>query len=349
MANSKRGLILHIFQTLMLTIVQSSYGSEQAFVKQIKEKIETARAEKVALLKWKQEKQDQLAALSNQKFEGSGEYQNIQLLFEAANQKIRAIDEIIDEKERSLFFTYRSTFNEPRLIITINHKDHIRAVAWSPDGSKIATGSCDNTAQVWGIANNKQIAAIQHKDWVNTVAWSPDGSKIATASSDHTAQVWDITNKRLIATIQHEDGVNAVAWSPDGSKIATASNDNSAQVWDISTNKLVVTIQHQGSVYTVAWSPDGTKSATGSIDGTAQVWDISTNKLVFTIQHKKAVNAVAWTPDGSRIATGSWDGTAQIRDIANNKLVNINEPHPEASFGVSRAISLPSINLIALF
>ena len=112
---------------------------EQAFVQQIKEKIETARAAKADLLKWKQEKIDQLAELRNQKLEGSREYQHIQLLSETVNQKIRAIDETTNERERFQFII-DSILKEPRHITTIRHKGAVRVVAWSPDGFKIATG-----------------------------------------------------------------------------------------------------------------------------------------------------------------------------------------------------------------
>ena len=155
---------------------------EQAFLQQIKEKIDTAKAEKADLLKWKQEKIDQLAALRNQRLEGSREYQHIQLLSEAANQKIRAIDETTNERERLLSLIDRYRFKKPRLINTIHHEGSLKAVAWSPDGSKLATASADHTAQVWDITNNKLITTIQHKDTVWSVVWSPDGTKIATGS-----------------------------------------------------------------------------------------------------------------------------------------------------------------------
>ena len=266
MVNSKRAVILLISQTLMLTIVQYSCGMEQAFVQQIKEKIETSQAEKAALLKWKQEKIDQLTALRIQRLEGSREYQHIALLSEMADQKTRTLDETTREREQFLFFLEKHGFKEPRLIATIQHKGFVHAVAWSPDGSKIATTSYDRTAQVWDIINNKLITTIEHQGSVRTVAWSPDGSKIATGSLDSTAKIWDIINNNLITTIRHKGCVHAVAWSPDGSKIATASSDNTAQVWDIANEKLITTIRHKGFVYAVAWSPDGSKLATCSSD-----------------------------------------------------------------------------------
>ena len=80
--------------------------------------------------------------------------------------------------------------NQAKSIATINHKNTVYAVAWSPDGTKIATASHDDTAQVWDLNQAKSIATINHKERVRAVAWSPDGTKIATASHDNTAQIW---------------------------------------------------------------------------------------------------------------------------------------------------------------
>ena len=243
----------------------------------------------------------------------------IQFLSETGNEEIRAIDETTEERERVLFFIDRYRFKEPRLIATIQHKNGVRAVTWSPDGSKVATASNDYTVQIWDVHNYKLIGCIKHDGYVNSVAWSPDGSKLATGSNDNTAQVWDLPNNKLISIIRHNGFVIAVVWSSDGSKLATASSDQTAQVWDIAKDYHITTIRHKDWVKAVAWSSDGSKLATASADCTAQIWDIANNKLISTIQHQILIYAVAWSPDGSKLATGSGDYTAQVWDIVNNK------------------------------
>src|SRR5205807_1266419 len=72
------------------------------------------------------------------------------------------------------------------------HPDRVNAVAWSPDGKRIASGSADGTVQVWDAANGGHVFTYRgHADHVVTVAWSPDGKHIASGSNDGTAQVWD--------------------------------------------------------------------------------------------------------------------------------------------------------------
>ena len=119
----------------------------------------------------------------------------------------------------------------PVLLSTLQHKDMVNAVSWSPDGSKICKASRDKTAQVWNVDGSKG-ATLEHKGWVNVVSWSSDGSKICTGSRDGRAQVWNVDGSRG-ATLEHNKVVNAVSWSPDGSKICMGSRDGTAQVWEV--------------------------------------------------------------------------------------------------------------------
>src|SRR5712664_1976077 len=93
----------------------------------------------------------------------------------------------------------------------------IFAVAWSPDGTRIASGGNDSTAQIWDARTGHRLALYSgHTGTVYTLAWSPDGRRIASGSDDSTVQVWDATSGRLrFAYRGHTAGVRSLAWSPD--------------------------------------------------------------------------------------------------------------------------------------
>src|SRR6266516_4157963 len=155
------------------------------------------------------------------------------------------------------------------------HFASVNAVAWSPDGKRIAAGSNDGTVQVWDAANGEHVFTYRgHADHVVTEAWSPDGKRIASGSNDGTAQAWDAANGGHVFIYRgHTDHVNAVPWSPDGKRIASGSDDDTVQVWDAANGGHVFTYRgHTDAIWGVAWSPNGKRIASGSADKTVQVW-----------------------------------------------------------------------------
>jgi dipeptidyl aminopeptidase/acylaminoacyl peptidase len=79
------------------------------------------------------------------------------------------------------------------------HEWEVWAVAFSPDGQWLATGSKDNTARVWEAASGQEVARMAHEGGVEAVAFSPDGQWLATGSKDNTARVWLVWPEDLIA------------------------------------------------------------------------------------------------------------------------------------------------------
>jgi tetratricopeptide (TPR) repeat protein len=115
----------------------------------------------------------------------------------------------------------------------------VLSVAWSPDGSRLATASEDGTALVWDARTGQPALVLRgHGYAVFSVCWSPDGERLATASLDATARVWDArTGQEALVLRGPGGGVQAVSWSPDGERLATASDDKTARVWDARTKQ----------------------------------------------------------------------------------------------------------------
>ena len=204
------------------------------------------------------------------------------------------------------------------LFTLYGHTMNVNSVAFSPDGSRIATGSWDKTAKVWDARTGESLLELNgHSNEVTSVSFSPDGTRIVTGSSDRRAKVWDAkTGASLLELRGHKREVTSVSFSPDGTRIVTGSRDNTAKVWDARTGASLVDLKgHKWSVRSASYSPDGTRIITGSSDGTAKVWDALTGASLVDLQgHQAEVTSVAFSPDGKRIATGSLDKTARVWD-----------------------------------
>ena len=197
--------------------------------------------------------------------------------------------------------------------------------AFSPDGTRVLTGSWDNTARLWDAATGKTVAVLEgHRGPAWAVAFSPDGKSVLTGSGDGTARLWDAVTGKPLATLEHTGAIMAVAFSPDGTRVLTGSNDRTARLWDAATDKRLATLEgHMGTVSAVSFSPDGARVLTGSIDRTARLWDAATGKRVATLEgHTGRVNAVAFSPNSALVLTGSNDGTAGLWDAAIGKTLN---------------------------
>ena len=198
----------------------------------------------------------------------------------------------------------------------IGHRAGVRSVAWSPDGTRLATASWDMTARVWDAATRRELIALKgHTSGIASVSWSRDGMRLATASTDGTAKVWNAADGHAQLTLDgHAAPVLSVAWSPDGKRLATGSQDGTARVWDAHDGRELRAITaHDGVVMAVAWSPDGRRLATAGRDRTARVWDPDDGRELLILNgHAGEVWSVSWSPDGKRVGTGSDDATARI-------------------------------------
>jgi WD40 repeat protein len=112
--------------------------------------------------------------------------------------------------------------------------DWVQAVAWSPDSTRILTGSTDGTVRIWDAATAEPPHQLRdHTDWVQAVAWSPDSTRILTGGYSGTVRVWDAATAEPLEQLSgHTSGVQAVAWSPDSTRILTGSTDGTVRVWD---------------------------------------------------------------------------------------------------------------------
>jgi WD40 repeat protein/serine/threonine protein kinase/tetratricopeptide (TPR) repeat protein len=155
------------------------------------------------------------------------------------------------------------------------HSKRVRALAWSPQGDRLASGSWgDHNLKIWDSAGT-ELNHLEQSDQINTVAWSADGKRLATGTTDTLVAVWDTDTRQKLATMRgHHDFVDSVAWSPDGTRLVSAGLDNSVRVWDSSTgNETFVLRGNTGMFRDVSWRFDGAQIAAACSDGQIWIWN----------------------------------------------------------------------------
>jgi WD40 repeat protein len=154
----------------------------------------------------------------------------------------------------------------------------ITAVAFSPDGKRIASNGNEKNIKVWNAETGSEIMTLLgHDSAVYCVGYSPDGKWIASGSADKTMRIWDAgTGAETNVLRGHKGTIWSLGVSPDSRRVVSGGY-GVVKIWDIETGSELVTLGRQIGVYTVAFSPDGARIVSGGMgpvsQATIKVWE----------------------------------------------------------------------------
>ncbi|KAJ6543485.1 hypothetical protein B0H10DRAFT_2244444 [Mycena sp. CBHHK59/15] len=200
--------------------------------------------------------------------------------------------------------------------LTLGNGSRVMSVAFSQDGSRVVSGSFDNTVRIWNATTGEVEAELNgHTDTVTSVAFSQDGSRAVSGSYDKTVRIWNATTDEVEAELKgHTDAVRSVAFSQDGGRVVSGSNDKTVRIWNATTGEVEAELKgHTHKVTSVAFSQDGSQVVSGSGDTTVRIWNATSGEVEADLKgHTDWVTSVAFSQDGSRVVSGSADNTVCI-------------------------------------
>ena len=214
------------------------------------------------------------------------------------------------------------------------HVRGVRSVAYTPDGTRLASAGGDSMVKIWAVDTGRLLKTFEHRNpvypnatFINSLAILPDGKRIL--SVNNSIRIWDLEEGRLL----HEFGVGEqyilqMAVSRDGTKVAVIRGKLSGQLptlelWDVPADAGEIgkprTASLMESHQFIALSPDGNLIATAGTDKNISLWDASTDEIRQVGQrlrgHANVVNSVVFTHDGSRLASCAADGRILFWDV----------------------------------
>jgi eukaryotic-like serine/threonine-protein kinase len=150
----------------------------------------------------------------------------------------------------------------------------VRALAFSPDGTILASASEDGKIGLWDTSTWQRRGSLDDTDGVGCLAFAPDGKTLACGNKPGIIRIFDLTETTKPAVLPgHSKEIYALAFSPDGRTLATAGEDKTVRLWHAATGEELLVIEgHLTRVNAVAFSPDGRTLASGSHDGAVTLW-----------------------------------------------------------------------------
>ena len=234
---------------------------------------------------------------------------------------------VSSDEARRYIGIYDTTSGEERVRCD-NHPEYINGLTFSPDGTRLASGSDGDLVSLWDAATGRQLAECRgHTSKVFSLSFRADGSRLLSVSHDGTVRQWDVPSGREVEPPydRHTAEVLAAVYSPDGQRVASAGADHTVRLWWATGRRDQAVLRgHSGVVSALAFSHDGRRLVSASYDspispgdGTARFWEAAPEATLPVLAgHTSYVYPVAYSPDGQWIASGAWDHTIRLWDAA---------------------------------
>lgn len=235
---------------------------------------------------------------------------------------------------------------------------YVHAVAFSPDGRWLATGSDDPTGyvQLWDLQEGRRAAILEgHTDAVLSVTFNRDGTRLLTAGYDKSARLWNVATRQPLKTYQgHTWWVWQAVFAPDQQRFVTVGQDGIALVWNAESGERSPPFTgHQGPVYCAAFTSDGASIVTGGYDRQLLVWKTDGLKpfrfrnlgagepvkpdpeYQVLGRHDASIRSLSVSQDGHLLLSGGQDNTVRLWDLSSGRNLQTFRGHDSWIRGVA--------------
>ncbi len=187
------------------------------------------------------------------------------------------------------------------------HSDKVFAVAFSPDGARLATAGNDGAVIEWNTATNAPIRSLKTGSTTYALAYSPNGQLLASGELDHRVDVWSLASEQPVAAIDTGAGTRVydLAFSADGSQLLASGRG--VGVWNVGDGALAAKLVDHG-VAGGAFCASGQCIVTWQAEGVVTWWDAHTFAKLARVEIGSNLQVAAASPSGDRVAFADESG-----------------------------------------
>src|SRR5688572_18290551 len=173
--------------------------------------------------------------------------------------------------------------NKPLFLLT-GHASGVWGLAYSPDGTRIASGDNTGTVKVWDAKTGDALLTLEHStnSKIRALVFSRDGRYLASGTQNGIGKIWDTSTGQLLLTLTgHTSTLKDFAFRSDGAQLATAGYDGTVRVWDARSGQEIQTFYGDSAgFWTVTYTPDGTRLVAATDKGTIRTYLLNVDELI---------------------------------------------------------------------
>jgi WD40 repeat protein len=209
------------------------------------------------------------------------------------------------------------------------HSDWVRCLSFTPDGTKLVSGSFDKTIKLWQLSTGEVIHTLADRPkGVFALAVSPNGKFLVSGSWDETIELWNLETATLLQNlVQHTASVRSLAISADSQTLISGSFDRTIKLWHLPNGVVTKTITSPEPIAAIALSADGKFLVSTGDDGTIELWSINSGEAIAeSIGNQHCIGSLSISPDSRMIAAGTVNGYVilwQLENVENGRFQQI--------------------------
>ncbi len=215
-----------------------------------------------------------------------------------------------------------------RLRILDDDGGFAQAVAMTPDGRRVVSGSGDNVIRVWDVSTGTCLRHLNgHNDRPTTVAISASGERAVSGGEDRTVRVWDLNKGVCLSVLEgHTREIRSVLLSDDCRWVISGGDDKRVRLWDLVTKECVAVLgARKGNIKALAVTPDLRLLVIAGSEGSCETWSLLTGKKVNTLHadegpERLQAETLAISADGRLVALGYF-GEVTFCDVETGKSI----------------------------